>query len=233
MMLRCDLHVHTFYSHDSLLKPEPLVAACLRQGINCVAITDHNEIDGARLVRRLAPFLVIVGEEIKSTEGEITGLFLKQRIPPNLTPEETIRRIRAQGGLVSIPHPFDPAVPVRLRRAALLRVLPWVDILEGWNSRTLFRGADRRAREFAARHGIAVGAGSDAHNRFEIGRAYVEMQPFRTKTQFLRSLAQGTLHGRKTALMHAAHSMLVGRAKVLAGHRIDAARERRRVKSAL
>jgi len=78
-----------------------------------------------------------------------------------------------------------------------------------------------------------VGAGSDAHNRFEIGRAYVEMQPFRTKAQFLRNLALGTLHGKKSALAHAAHSVVVGRAKVLAGHRTEGARERRRVKSAL
>jgi len=232
-MLCCDLHVHTFYSHDSLLKPEALVRACTAKGIGCVAITDHNEIDGARLVQRLAPFAVIVGEEIRTSEGEITGLFLKERIPPNLSPEETIHRIRSQGGLVYIPHPFDPAVPVRLRRSALLRLFSKVDIIEGWNSRTLFRSADLKARDFAAQHGIAVGAGSDAHNRFEIGRAYVEMQPFRTKAQFLRNLALGTLHGKKSALAHAAHSVVVGRAKVLAGHRTEGARERRRVKSAL
>jgi hypothetical protein len=231
-MLRCDLHVHTFYSHDSLLKPEALVRACLAKGIGCVAVTDHNEIDGARLVQRLAPFPVIVGEEIKSSEGEIIGLFLKERIPPNLGPEETIRRIRAQGGLVYIPHPFDPAVPVRLRRAALLRLFSKVDIIEGWNSRTLFRSADRKARDFAAQHGIAVGAGSDAHNRFEIGRGYVEMEPFRSKAQFLRHLALGTLHGRKTALAHAAHSVVVGRAKVMAGHRTEAAREQRKSRAA-
>ena len=120
--LRLDLHSHTWYSHDSLLKPEHFVAACLAKGINCIAVTDHNEVDGAKAVARLAPFKVIVGEEIRTRDGEISGLFLKHRIPPNLSAEETIREIRRQKGLVYIPHPFAAGVVMRLKEPVLERV---------------------------------------------------------------------------------------------------------------
>jgi predicted metal-dependent phosphoesterase TrpH len=229
-MIRCDLHVHTHYSHDSLLKPEHLVEACLRKGINCIAVTDHNEIEGARAVKRMAPFTVIIGEEIRTAEGEVTGLFLKERIPPFLSAEETVKRIKAQKGLVYIPHPFAAGVAMRLKRNVLERLLGYVDIIEGWNSRGILRTDDMKAQAFARMHRLPFAAGSDAHTRFEIGRAYVEMQAFRNKREFLERLGKGVLQGRKTALVHPFSSVMVGRAKVLAGHRTEAARERRRKK---
>ncbi len=95
--LRLDLHSHTWYSHDSLLKLEHYVEACVQKGINCVAVTDHNEIDGAKRLQKMAPFKVIIGEEIRTSDGEISGLFLKERIPPNLSAQETIDEIRPSG----------------------------------------------------------------------------------------------------------------------------------------
>ncbi len=231
--LRVDLHSHTWYSHDSLLKPEHFVEACLAKGINCIAVTDHNEVDGAKAVQRMAPFKVIVGEEIRTRDGEISGLFLKERIPPWLSAEETIHEIRRQKGLVYIPHPFAAGVSMRLKKAVLDRVLPQVDILEGWNSRGILRTDDLAAQRYALRHGKPFAAGSDAHTRFEIGSAYVEMEDFKTPAQMLKNLKAGVLVGRKTNVLYPAASLAVGRAKVLAGHRTDEARESRRTRMKL
>jgi predicted metal-dependent phosphoesterase TrpH len=225
-----DLHTHTLYSHDSLLKLEHYVEACVRKGINCVAVTDHNEIDGARRLQKMAPFKVIIGEEIRTRDGEITGLFLKERIPPNLSAFETIRRIRAQKGLVYIPHPYASGVFMRLKSNVLDAIVDEVDIIEGWNSRGLLRSDDAKARAFAVRHQIPFAAGSDAHSRFEIGSAYVEMKDFKSKQDMLKNLRQGTLVGRKTNLLFPAASVAFGRAKVMAGHKTDKAREARRTK---
>jgi predicted metal-dependent phosphoesterase TrpH len=225
-----DLHSHTWYSHDSLLKPEHLVEACLRKGINCLAVTDHNEIDGAKAVARIAPFKVIVGEEVRTRDGEISGLFLKERIPPNLSARETLREIRRQKGLVYVPHPFAAGVTMRLTRAVLESMASEVDIVEGWNSRGLLRSDDLKAQVWALEHGIPFAAGSDAHTRFEIGAAYVELEDFGTAKALLRNLKKGVLIGRKTNLLYPAAGVALGRARVLAGHRTEEARQRRRMR---
>jgi predicted metal-dependent phosphoesterase TrpH len=105
--LRADFHMHTHYSKDCTTSPKRLVARCLRVGLGCIAVTDHNTIRGGMEVAEIAPFPVIVASEVKTTHGEITGLFLTEEIPRGLSPMETVERIKAQGGLVSIPHPFD------------------------------------------------------------------------------------------------------------------------------
>lgn len=228
--MRMDLHSHTWYSHDSILKPKDMVEACLRKGVNCLAVTDHNEIDGAKAVARIAPFKVIIGEEIRTLDGEITGLFLKERIPPNLSAVETIREIRRQKGLVYVPHPFAAGVTMRLRRGVLEAVAETVDIVEGWNSRGLLRSDDLRAQQWALAHGIPFAAGSDAHTRFEIGAAYVEIDDFNSPKQLLKNLTKGVLFGRKTNLLYPATGLALGRARVLAGHRTEAARQKRRMR---
>jgi predicted metal-dependent phosphoesterase TrpH len=211
-----------------MLKPEHFVEACLRTGINCIAVTDHNEIEGAHQVRKIAPFQVIVGEEIRTRDGEISGLFLRERIPPNLSAEETVREIRAQGGLVYVPHPFATGVTMRLRRAKLDALIRQVDILEGWNSRALLKRSDFRAQAYALAHGKPFAAGSDAHSRFEIGAAYMDMEAFRGKKDFLEKLQSGRLVGRKTNILFPTGSVVVGRAKLMAGHRSARAALRRR-----
>jgi hypothetical protein len=228
--LRMDLHCHTWYSHDSILKPGDLVEACIRRGINCLAVTDHNEIDGAKAVARIAPFRVIVGEEVRTRDGEISGLFLKERIPPNLSALETVREIRRQKGLAYVPHPFAAGVTMRLKQAVLEALAGQVDIVEGWNSRGLLRADDLRAQHWARAHGIPFAAGSDAHTRFEIGSAWVEIDDFKGPKELLRNLKKGTLFGRKTNLLYPATGLAVGRARVLAGHRTEAARQRRRMR---
>ena len=123
------------------------------------------------------PELIVAGEEIKTTEGEIIGLFLEREIPRGLTPEETIARIRDQGGLVTVPHPLDRLRGSRLQESALHRVAHLVDAIEVVNARVTFAAdnvlLDERAAAFAEQHGLALTAGSDAHAPHEVGAAYM------------------------------------------------------------
>jgi len=179
------------------MSPERLLTTCLEKGINCVAVTDHNTIAGALELKRIAPFPVIVGEEVRTTYGEVMGLFLSEEVPPSLTPVETVARIKAQGGLVCIPHPFDRLRRSLLRYSALESILPLVDIIEVFNSRTVLGSYLTRALAFAQRHGLLVSAGSDAHSPGEVGGAYVLMPEFDGPQSFLQALAQGEIVGRR------------------------------------
>ena len=193
-MLRGDFHMHTHFSHDCLTKPESLVKRCLQAGLNCIAVTDHNSIEGGRAVQRIAPFTVIVGAEIKSTAGEITGLFLKEEVPAGLDPVETARRIKEQGALVSVPHPFTGMGRSALDRATATSLLPYVDIVEGFNARTMRASDNAAARRFAEEHGLPVTAVSDAHTVGELGRTFTEFPEFDgTPEGFKQALAEAVL----------------------------------------
>jgi len=170
---RIDLHTHTWDSSDSFADPEEVIAAACRRSVDRIAITDHNAIGTALKLRDRYPELVIAGEEIKTSEGEIIGLFLDKEIPAGLSPEVTIDRIREQGGLVTVPHPLDRLRGSRLAAAALRRVAYLVDAVEVVNSRVTFPSDNRRARIFADQHDLAFTAGSDAHVPSEFGTAYV------------------------------------------------------------
>jgi len=150
-------------------------------------------------MQQLAPFSIIPGEEIKSSQGEIIGLFLHQEIPPGLSAAETAARIRDQGGLVYIPHPFAWRAS-RLKRRALEAILPSIDAVEVFNARNLFRAPNHRAEAFARRHSLAMGAGSDAHTLREVGTAGLELPEFNGPQGFLRSLAQARIIKRYSPL---------------------------------
>lgn len=192
-MLKADLHIHTAYSPDSATSLPQVIARCKQIGINCVAVTDHNTILGALKLRELAPFTVIIGEEIDTLSGEIIGYFLTEEIPAKIPAEETVRRIKAQGGLVCIPHPFDRLRASALRRRTLEALLPQIDIIEVFNSRVLLSRYNLSARFFAQDHGLLASAGSDAHTSREIGGAYVGMPEFNDTEEFRLALAQGML----------------------------------------
>ncbi|MBI4339216.1 MAG: PHP domain-containing protein [Chloroflexi bacterium] len=206
-MLKADLHIHTVYSPDCLSSPGQIVARCLKVGINCLAVTDHNAVAGAQGLKRIAPFTVIVGEEVLTAEGEIIGLFLERLVPKHLSPEETVARIKEQGGLVCIPHPCDRFRRSPLRPQALERILPSVDVIEVFNSRTWLLRDSARAKQIAASHGLPGGAGSDAHTIDEIGTSYVELPEFDNALHFLGSLRRGhvTGHRAKTVARLAAY----------------------------
>jgi predicted metal-dependent phosphoesterase TrpH len=169
-----------------------------------VAVTDHNTIDGSLALRSIAPFKVIIGEEVGSASGEITGLFLKETIPAGLTALQTVERIKEQGGLVSIPHPFDRFRSHVIDKAALHEIIPYIDIVEGFNSRNNLARDDLKAQEFAATHGLLTSGVTDAHTTMELGRTYVEMPEFDGSPEdFLRALAQGRIVGRRMSpLVH-------------------------------
>ena len=196
--------MHTRFSPDSLMELEELVSRCVATGLDCVAITDHNTIAGALEVQRLAPFRVIVGEEIKSQGGEIIGLFLQEVIPRGLPSLETVQRIKEQGGLVSVPHPFDHFRRSVIERQALHDILPYVDIIEAFNARNTLQGDNRKALELALEHGILTSAVSDSHTPVEVGRTYVEVSDFDGTPAGLReALAHGNLVRRQiTPLIH-------------------------------
>jgi len=202
-LLKADLHTHTYFSPDSITSPDKYVQTCLKRSINCVAVTDHGSIGGALAIEKLASFRVIIGEEVESAEGEIIGLFLQEEVPAGLSPEETVQRIKGQGGLVCIPHPFDRFRAEHLAEAALMRILPQVDIIEALNARTILRRDNDHAARFAQEHGLAVSAGSDAHSTRELGRACVEMAEFEGPREFLAALREGRIVGRLSSpLVH-------------------------------
>ena len=205
--LRADLHTHSHYSRDSVLSPEAYVDACVRKGITCAAVTDHNEVRGAFVIQELAlrqaqgELKVIVGEEVKTAEGEIVGLFLKELVPNGMSAEDTIRAIKEQGGVVIIPHPFDVFRRNVIKPETLERVIDKVDAVEGYNCRNILARHDAKARELAARAGKPVSVASDAHSRWEIGGVYIEMDGFENTEDFLRALAGGVVRFRRSLPM--------------------------------
>ncbi len=189
--MKVDLHSHTPFSRDALTTPEEFVVHCVAAGLDCVAVSDHNNITGALEVAKIAPFRVITSEEIKSTEGEIIGLFLREAIRKGMTPEDTVRAVKEQGGLVCVPHPFD-----RLRKGsalgedALVRIIEDVDLVEVFNARTVLRSDNTRAARFARHHGKARSAGSDSHSPSEIGHVIVDMPAFDGPEEFMAVIRQ-------------------------------------------
>ncbi|MFO7918751.1 MAG: PHP domain-containing protein [Anaerolineae bacterium] len=193
--MKVDLHVHTRYSPDSLTDLEAVVRWARRAGLDALAITDHDTIEGAKALKTLSPFPIILGEEIRTSQGEVCGLFLRQTIAPGQTAEATMRQIHEQEGIVYVPHPLDRLRRSALRREILLRLLDHIDVVEVLNARVLLPLDNERADALAQAHNLLRGAGSDAHHGFEIGRAHMEMPPFHDAPGFLQSLAQGDIRG--------------------------------------
>jgi predicted metal-dependent phosphoesterase TrpH len=203
-LIKADLHVHTRHSVDSYMSYQQLIDACLSKGINCIAVADHGTTLGARELSKIAPFKIIICEEVRTRYGEIMGMFLHEDIPDKIPVDEAIKRIRDQGGLVCIPHPYDLVRPSAFRNEKVLQAIAdRVDIIEVFNSRSLFPGTEKRARALALRHGKLISAGSDAHSPSEIGYAVNEMQDFNNPQEFLASLKGATIHSRKSSpLIH-------------------------------
>lgn len=203
-MERCELHLHTEYSRDCTTSLPTVIAACKRRGITTVFVTDHNEIEGAKRLCALAPFHVVLSEEITTSEGEIIGYFLRERIRPYQSPEATIEEIRRQGGIVSVPHPFDRLRHSAIRHETLERIASHIDLLEVGNSRNVFPSDDQRAEGFAHKNGIVPIVASDAHCRWELGRSFVELGDFSTPSEFLAAIKTAKrVFRRSTPLVHA------------------------------
>ncbi len=206
-MLKADLHIHTRYSMDCQTPLEKIVERCQELGINCIAIADHGTAEGGLELQKIAPFKVIVAEEILTTHGEIMGMFLKETIPSGITPQEAVKRIRAQGGLVNIPHPFETIRGSALKDAVIDEIAADIDLMEVLNSRSPFPANTNKAKAFAARHNIPGGAGSDAHTVLEIGNAYIDIPDFNTPQEFLASVRKGTIHGKRSGIFVHCYSL--------------------------
>jgi predicted metal-dependent phosphoesterase TrpH len=199
-ILKVDFHSHTKYSKDSLTTPEEAVAAGRRRGLDRLVITDHNSIEGARLARRLAPGLVIVGEEIETQAGELLAVFVEEEIPRGLPVKEVIRRLRLQGAFISVSHPFDVnrsgfALP------DLDEIAPLVDAVEVFNARCVFERTNRLAQQYARAHRLGGTAGSDGHIAWEIGRAYLKVPFFTSAEELRRVIDKGDPGGRQVPLL--------------------------------
>ncbi len=191
MALITEFHCHTSFSGDSLTRPADLVAAARRKGIDRVVVTDHNSIGGALEAQRIDPKLIIVGEEIMTTQGEILASFVKEEIPARLSPQETIRRLKEQGAFISVSHPFDRFRKGGWQENELLEILPEVDAIEVFNSRCWDRSFNDLARKFAENHNVAGTVGSDAHAAFELGRSVLLLDPFTGPEEMRKVIRQG------------------------------------------
>jgi predicted metal-dependent phosphoesterase TrpH len=196
--LRLDLHNHTAYSSDGLMSPSTLLHTARKNGLGCIAVTDHNTVEGALEALALAevdPTLprVIPGVELSTADGDVVALFVREPIPSGLPLAESIALIRQQGGLVFLPHPFDlirrGAIASRLREEAAAQA----DMVEVLNGRSLSPWSVRNSAALAARHGKPSGAGSDAHGRTEVGRAYVVVERQPTRDDLVDLVAAGQI----------------------------------------
>lgn len=183
-----ELHSHTLWSKDCIVSFETILRLCEQRGIDKIAITDHNTADGALALQKIAPERVIVGEEIMTTQGEILAFFVQESIPAGLTPEATIARLREQGAVISVSHPYDRLRKGAWEEADLRRIIDHVDAIEIFNARCIYREDNEKALAFARQHGLTGTVGSDAHSAVEYGRAYMRMTPFSDAASFLESL---------------------------------------------
>ena len=175
-----DLHCHTRASFDCLSSPASVVRAAASRGLTHLAITDHETVAGALeardIAREHAPELtVLVGEEVRTREGDLIAMFIERAVPRGMSAAETIAAIREQGGLVGVPHPFDRY------RGSLLRALegsPFeapVDWIEIHNARVMVGDGNAQAAAYAADRGLPGVAVSDAHSVLEVGVAYTAL----------------------------------------------------------
>jgi predicted metal-dependent phosphoesterase TrpH len=204
-----DFHIHTRFSRDSILTEEKFIAKAVERGLTHVAITNHNNVEGAIAVRDKVTDLglddkltVILGEEVSTADGEVVGLFLERTIPRGLSANETADEIHRQGGLVSIPHPFDPFRGAHIREGPLrnLAEIGKIDMIEVFNCRVTFPRHNDEAAAFAKRHGIPGIAASDTHSSFEVAMAFNAMPAFDSADALRASLQENEWHASRSSI---------------------------------
>ena len=211
--MKIDLHVHSRFSGDAVSKPSSIIKAAIRRGLNGIAVTDHNSTGAWKEMKALSKRFalpVILGEEIKTeidgrAAGEIIGLFLNSHIERS-SPAEVVEKIKEQGGVAVLAHPFD-RMRGRFRDPAC--IARRADAAEVFNARSVFSSDNRKAAEFAERHGLAFTAGSDAHTPFEVGNAYTVAKAY-TLEEFRKALEKRktAVFGRKSSLLFRGASFL-------------------------
>ena len=198
MALRLDLHNHTSFSSDGVMSPAELLQAARARGLACIAVTDHNTVEGALAALALAeadPTLprVIPGIEISTADGDVIGLYVREAVPRGLSAEDSMALIRQQGGLVYLPHPFDVIRRGTIASRVRERVAAQADVVEVLNGRSLSALAVRNSRLLALRHDKPQGAGSDAHGPREVGCAYVTIERHPSRDDLADLIRAGSL----------------------------------------
>jgi predicted metal-dependent phosphoesterase TrpH len=194
--VRVDCHLHTALSGDAVTSIDQLAERVEQEHLDVVFITDHNVTAAAvAAAERGIGARVITGEEVRTRDGDVIGLFLTERIPYVLPLDEVTGLIRAQGGLIYLPHPFDAGRSSLGPVAAELCATGRADIVEVFNAKIEDQAANRKAADLATRFGLPGAAGSDAHDPEGIGAAYVEMPDFDGPADFLAALARATITG--------------------------------------
>lgn len=191
-MYKVDLHTHSEASPDGGITAAQYRAALFGGIIDYVAITDHNRIDFALDLRQEIGNQIIVGEEIMSSQGEIIGLFLSRPVAAGLSPQATIEAIRAQNGLVYIPHPFE-TVRKGLHPAVLEELAGDIDILEVYNGRAFAQDRSSQAVVWAKFNRVAGAAGSDAHGRRGLGKTYTSIADIPYRENLVNQIKGGLL----------------------------------------
>jgi len=232
-LIDVDLHMHTDHSHDCATPVEVLLATAKEQGLGAIAVTEHNEISGALAAAAKAEQFgvkVIVGEEVKTAEqGEVIGLFIKEKIPRGMTLQETVAEIKRQGGLVYVPHPFDRMHSVP-DYEHLLTILPDIDAIEVYNPRVAIGSFNEEAERFARKYRIVAGAGSDSHVAQGLGSVRIRMQDFDGPEEFLESLRAADIITKPSSLLYVQALKFLETKATPAGAR--RARKERRVRRA-
>ncbi|MCX6054977.1 MAG: PHP domain-containing protein [Chloroflexi bacterium] len=188
--MKVDFHSHTFHSADSLSSIEDIIRSARIQKLDKLVITDHNSIAGALEAYCLAPDLIIVGEEIQTTQGEFLAAFVTHPLPRGLEPMEALKRLRDQGSFISVSHPFDPQRS-GWSSEMLNQLAPHLDAIEVLNARILNPGDNEKAVAFAKIHNLPGLAGSDGHHPSEIGRVYSILPDFHDADSLRRVVNTG------------------------------------------
>lgn len=190
-MFRVDLHTHSEASPDGGISAEQYAHALSTGLLDVIAVTDHNQIDFALRLQGELGDRIIIGEEIMSNNGEIIGLYLTERIKPGLSPLETVKQIKDQGGIVYIPHPFE-TVRKGISLDTLEELLDYIDILEVCNGRAFLQNRRTKSAIFAKLHRIRAAASSDAHGIHGLGKTYTATKEIPNHDTLLTLIASGT-----------------------------------------
>jgi predicted metal-dependent phosphoesterase TrpH len=189
--VRIDLHLHSQYSHDGDSSIEELIRRAAECRLERIALTDHNTVEGALALAEMAPGLAIVGEEAKTREGEVIGLFITSRIPPYLPAKEVMDMIHDMGGLTYLPHPLDRRRD-HFSTERIVELADRVDIIETYNA-WCDPAANQAAARLANELEKVAATGSDSHSARELGRSWMEIDDYTTPLDFLDKL-RGARH---------------------------------------
>jgi predicted metal-dependent phosphoesterase TrpH len=193
-IIKTEFHCHTCYGKDSLIKIQDLVIASEKKGIQKLVITDHNMISGALQAQKLDPYRFIIGEEIMTQQGELLGIFIKEKIPASLSALKTIELLRSQGAFISVSHPFDAFRRGHWEVNDLLKIISYIDAIEVFNSRCLLPQFNTRARVFSQLNKLLGTVGSDAHSIGEVGKATLSLPDFVDATSLKQALSLAQPH---------------------------------------